>query len=97
VSARDEAKPRVQVFFPFSPPQGDLSFSHQRIGDVQRAQGDLSAALTSYQVLLAIAERLAEADPGNAWWQRDLALSYGRVAIVEAQQGARENALGALR
>jgi hypothetical protein len=64
---------------------------------VQRAQGDLAAALTSYQASHDIFERLAKADPGNAGWQRDLALSYGRVAIVKVQQGAREDALGALR
>ena len=32
---------------------------------MQQAQGDLAAALTSYQASLAIAERLAKADPGN--------------------------------
>ncbi|MGH7120263.1 MAG: hypothetical protein ACREFP_14955 [Acetobacteraceae bacterium] len=71
----------------------DLSVSHDRIGDVQQAQGDLAVALASYQASLAIAERLAKADPGNAGWQRDLALSYGRVAMVEAQQGAPNDAL----
>jgi hypothetical protein len=30
--------------------QRDLSVSHNKIGDVQRAQGDLAAALTSYRV-----------------------------------------------
>ena len=64
---------------------------------MQQAQGDLAAALASYQASLAIAERLAQADPGNADWQRDLALSYGRVAIVKAQQGARNDALSALQ
>ena len=64
---------------------------------MQVAQGNLPAALTSYQASLAIRERLAKADPGNAGWQRDLALSYGRVATVEAQQGARDDALEALR
>ncbi len=44
-----------------------------------RAQGDLAAALTNYQASLAIRERLAQADPGNAGWQRDLAVSFGRV------------------
>jgi hypothetical protein len=57
--------------------QRDLSIPHERIGDVQRAQGDLAAALTSYQASLAIRERLAQADPGNAGWQRDLAVSFG--------------------
>ncbi len=62
-----------------------------------QAQGNLAAALTSYRDSLAIRERLAKADPGNAGWQRDLALSYGRVATVEAQQGLREDALGEFR
>jgi hypothetical protein len=42
-------------------------------------------------------ERLTAADPGNAGWQRDLAISYGRVASVEARQGARDQALSKLR
>jgi hypothetical protein len=46
--------------------QRDLLVSHDRIGDVQQAQGGLAAALTSYQASLAIRERLAQADPGNA-------------------------------
>ncbi len=73
--------------------QRDLSVSHNRIGDVQRAQGDLVAALTSYQASHDLFERVAAADPGNAGWQRDLALSFGRVAIAEAGQGARDRAL----
>jgi len=70
---------------------------HDRIGDVQQAQGNLAAALTSYQTGFAIAERLAQADPGNAGWQRDLALSHGRVAMVQARMGARDDALGGFR
>jgi hypothetical protein len=31
--------------------QRDLSVSHNKIGDVQQAQGDLAATLTSYQGL----------------------------------------------
>ena len=64
---------------------------------MQRAQGDLPAALRSYQASLAIRDRLAKADPGNAGWQRDLALSYGRVGMVKAQQDAREDARSAFR
>jgi tetratricopeptide (TPR) repeat protein len=40
------------------------------------AQGDLAGALKSYRDGLAIAERLAQSDPGNAGWQRDLSVSY---------------------
>ncbi len=72
--------------------QRDLSVSHNKIGDVERAQGDLAAALASYKAALAIAERLAKADPNNAGWQRDLALSYGNVAMIEARQGRAEAA-----
>jgi hypothetical protein len=53
--------------------------SHNKIGDVQRAQGNLPAALTSYQASLGIAERLAKADPGNAGWQRDLSVSHNKI------------------
>jgi hypothetical protein len=36
---------------------------------------------------LAIAERLAKSDPGNAGWQRDLALSWGRLGGLHKQSG----------
>lgn len=58
----------------------DLSVSHNKIGDVLVAQGDLAAALASYRAPLGIRERLAAADPGNAGWQRDLAWSHWRLA-----------------
>jgi len=51
----------------------------------------------SFKASLAIAERLATADPGNAGWQRDLAISDGRVAMLLAQLGRREDALDAFR
>ena len=65
----------------------DLSVSHNKIGDVQRAQGDLPAALTSYQASHDISERLAKADPGNAGWQRDLSVSHERIGDVQAGAG----------
>jgi Tetratricopeptide repeat len=64
---------------------------------VQVAQGDLAGALKSYRDCLAIAERLAQSDPGNAGWQRDLASSYGRLADVYRQSKDRRKALAALR
>ena len=47
----------------------------------------LSAALTSYQASLAIRERLAQADPGNAGWQRDLSVSHDKIGDVQQAQG----------
>ena len=50
-------------------------------------QGDLAAALKSYQDSLAIIERLARSDPGNSEWQRDLAVSYENIGAVQEAQG----------
>src|ERR1700730_7287795 len=46
------------------------------LGDIWQKRGDLKAALKSYSDSLAIFERLAQSDPGNAGWQRDLSVSY---------------------
>ena len=61
--------------------------SYERLGGVQEAQGDLSAALKSYSDSIAIAERLAKAAPGKAGWQRDLSVSYNNVGNVQVAQG----------
>lgn len=57
------------------------------IGDVQQAQGDLTAALASYRQALAISERLAKADPTNAQWQKDLVHTRREVSELEAAIG----------
>ena len=51
-------------------------------GDVQQDQGDLAAALGSYRASLAIRERLAAADRGNAGWQRDVAVSNAKLGAA---------------
>ena len=61
--------------------------SYNKVGDVLVAQGDLPGALKSYRDSLAIAERLAKADPGNAGWQRDLSVSYSKIGDVLVAQG----------
>jgi len=71
----------------------DLAASYERIGDVQVEQGDLNAALKSYSDDLAIADRLAKSDPGNAGWQRDLSVSYNKVGDVQVAQGDLAGAL----
>jgi hypothetical protein len=57
------------------------------------AQGNLPEALKSYQADLAIADRLAKADPGNAGWQRDLSVSYNKIGDVLVAQGNLPEAL----
>ena len=66
-----------------------------KIGDVKTAQGDLAGALKAYQDSLAIADRLAKSDPGNAGWQRDLSVSYEKIGDVKTAQGDLAGALKA--
>ena len=58
----------------------DLSLSHERLGTVAAAAGDLAAARTAYQASLAIAERLAAMDTQNAQWRADIARVRQRLA-----------------
>jgi tetratricopeptide (TPR) repeat protein len=73
--------------------QNDLWVAFGKVGNVQVAQGALPQALASYLASLAIAERLAKSDPGNADWQRDLSVSYEKVGDVQVAQGALPQAL----
>ena len=66
-----------------------------KVGDVKTAQGDLAGALKAYQDSLAIRDRLAKSDPGNAGWQRDLSVSYDKVGDVKTAQGDLAGALKA--
>jgi hypothetical protein len=43
--------------------------------------------LSIYQASLAIADRLAKADPSNASWQRDLSISHRKIGDVQLAQG----------
>jgi eukaryotic-like serine/threonine-protein kinase len=69
----------------------------ERVGDVQKAQGDLAGALKSYRDELAIADKLAKQDSSNTDWQRQLALTYGRVGNVLSAQGDLAGALNSYR
>jgi outer membrane protein OmpA-like peptidoglycan-associated protein len=64
---------------------------------VQVAQGDLAEALQSYRTELAIAERLAKADPNDAHWQRHLSIAYNFVGNVQAAQDNLAEALQSFR
>lgn len=66
---------------------------HQRtaalsnIGNILRAKGHLNEGLAAYQAALAIAKRLAQQDPANAEWQRNLAFNHERIGDVRRAQG----------
>jgi tetratricopeptide (TPR) repeat protein len=77
--------------------QRDLSVAYDEVGNVLVAQGNLRDALQAYRDSLAIRERLAKADPGNAGWQRDLSVSYNKFGDVLVAQGNLKDALQAYR
>ena len=58
-------------------------------------QGNLDEALKYHRDSLAIAARLAQTDPANAGWQRDLSVEYSRVATVLSDRGNLGDALKA--
>jgi hypothetical protein len=64
---------------------------------VLKAQGNLPEALKAFRDGLAISDRLAKADPGNAGWQRDLSVSYSKLADAFRKAGDGAMALDALR
>ena len=64
---------------------------------MQEAQGDLAGALKSYRGGLAVIDRLAKSDPGNAGWQRELTVSYNRIGDVQMAQNDLAGALKSYR
>ncbi len=64
-----------------------VSLSHR--GDTLLDRGDLAEATKFYGQAKDVAERLAAADPDNAGWQKDLAVSLERALIVVPAAGDR--------
>jgi predicted Zn-dependent protease len=63
------------------------------LGDLLVITAALDQAADVFQHSLAIAKRLAQADSGNAGWQRALAVAHGKIGEVQVAQG---NLLAAL-
>ena len=74
-------------------PVGQPQQDRRRAGGAGRRE----EALAAYRRSLAIAEKLAAADPGNTEWQRDLSVSHDRIGDVLVAAGRREEALAAYR
>ena len=87
VRARDAALAQVNRDLGHIEWQRDLSVSHNKIGDIEQAQGDLAAALTSFQAGMAIRRKLTAADPDNSEWRRDLSVSHDKIGDIEQAQG----------
>jgi len=67
--------------------QANLAISHNRLGDIARAQGDLVAAGAAFQAALEIREALVAREPSNAEYQRNLSISHDRIGDVAREQG----------
>src|SRR5271157_4085401 len=67
------------------------------LGDIRRERGNLPEALKSYRDGLAIRDRLAKSDPGNAGWQRDLSVAFNKVGDVLVARGNLPEALKSYR
>ena len=63
------------------------------IGGIRQKKGDLAGALQSYNDSVAISDRLAKSDPGNALWQVGLSVSYEKIGDVRVAQGDLAGAL----
>jgi tetratricopeptide (TPR) repeat protein len=95
-----EAEARFERVLKLAMPEDQGWFIHWArlgIGDVRVARGNLPEALKAYRDGLAIADRLAQADPGNAGWQRDLSVSNNKIGDVLVAQGNLPEALKAYR
>ena len=73
--------------------QRNIALAKDDIGRIQETQGDLEAALKSYQDGLAIRKDLAKEDPTNKEWQRDLSVSFNKIGNIEEVQGDLAEAL----
>ena len=96
--SRDQRPPGASPI-PTMPAGSAISlFRTRRLATCRLAQGDPAGALTSYRDSLAIFDRLAKSDPGNAGWQRDLSVSYNeRIGDVQVAQGDLAGALKSYR
>ena len=78
--------------------QHDLLVAYvYKIGDALAAQDKLDEAFKAYLDGLAIARRLAAADPTNTEWQVDLSASYDRIGDMLLQQKKLDDALKVYR
>ncbi|WP_027186441.1 AAA family ATPase [Desulfovibrio inopinatus] len=74
------------------------SVTHQRIANIVQTGnmwvtlGNIEKARTAYNSASRTAQNLADSDPGNAQWQRDLSVSYERIGDLLATTGDTDGA-----
>lgn len=98
LAAYNEAQKEISALLEATPGQPalrrDLSVTHDRIGDILFAKGELPEALESYRRGLVIAEELARsAGKSNLDLHRDLSVSYDRIGDLLDKMGDLAGAL----
>ena len=63
-----------------------LSTFYEKLGNLSIEEGDLPAARSRYEKLLALAQELADVDPQNSEAQRDLFVAHGKLGHVAFTQ-----------
>ena len=76
---------------------GELAWLLTAAGTYLHERAALADVLPLYERGLAIRDRLAQADPGNAGWQCDLSVSHDRIGDVLVAQGNLAAALASYR
>jgi serine/threonine protein kinase/tetratricopeptide (TPR) repeat protein len=76
--------------------QRHTAASHDNIGDMTKAQSP-ELALAEYEAAFALRQRLGRLDPSNIEWQRDLSVSYHKLAGMHFAAGKLELALETFR
>jgi tetratricopeptide (TPR) repeat protein len=66
---------------------GELVLAKYGMADIAQQRGDLGAALATYYEAQAIADRLAQSDPGNAFWQAELGLGNEKIGDLQVAKG----------
>ncbi len=74
---------------------GELAWLLGTTGDYLRERAALAEVLPLYERTRAIFERLAQADPDNTGWQRDLSVSFNKIGDVQRARGDLDAALEA--
>ena len=69
--------------------------SSGRLGDLSLSQGDLVAAKEQYTTTLEVCKKIADKDPDNTEWKRDLSICYQKLGTALSIQGDLEGAEGA--
>ena len=67
------------------------------IGDIYLATGELAAARVPFSTAMSIYAQLVELDPSNAMWQRELAATHTKLAVLLQVEGNVDGAIAMQR